>query len=61
MVEKIRNTEGYPTEMPDSNTEFIGQVSPRDPNERWTVDPNPNLPREMTVLQAENEENSDSD
>ena len=28
-VEKIRNTEGYSTDKPDSNTEFIGQVSPR--------------------------------
>ena len=47
--------------MPDSNTEFIGQVSPRDTNERWIADPNPNLPREMTVSQTENEENSESD
>ena len=61
LVEKIRNTEGYSMEMPDSNTEFIGQVLPRDSNERRTADPNPNLPREMTVLQAENEENSESD
>ena len=61
LVEKIRNTEGHSMEMPDSNNEIIGQVSPRDPNERWTADPNPNLPREMTVLQAENGENSESD
>ena len=60
-MDKIRNTEGYSTEIHDSNTEFIGQVLPRNPNERWTEDPNPNLPREMTVLQAENEENSESD
>ena len=61
LVEKIRNTEGYSTEIPESNSDFIGQVLPRNPNERWTVDPNPNLPREMTVLQAENEEDSESD
>ena len=61
LVEKNRNTEGYSTEIPESNTDFIGQVSPRNPNERWTEDSNPNLPREMTVLQAENEENSESD
>ena len=59
--EKIQNTEGYSTEIPESNSDFNGQVSPRNPNERWTADPNPNLPREMTVLQAENEENSESD
>ena len=61
LVEKIRNTEGYSTEIPESNTDFIGQVSPRNPNEKWTEDPNPNHPRKMTVLQAENEENSESD
>ena len=61
LVEKIRNTEGYSTEMPDSNTEFIGQILPRYPNERWTADTNPNLPRELTVIQAENEENSESE
>ena len=61
VVEKIRNTKGYSTEKPESNTEFIEQVSPQDTNERWTADPNPNLPRERTVLQAENEENSESD
>ena len=48
-------------EIPESNTDFTGQVSPRNLNERGTEDPNPNLPREMTVLQAENEENSESD
>ena len=61
LVERIRNTEGYSTEIPESNTDFIGQVSPRNPNGRWTEDPNPNLPREMTVLQAKIEENSESD
>ena len=55
LVEKIWNTEGYSTEIPDTNSEFIRPVSPWDPNERWTADPNTNLPREMTVLQAENE------
>ena len=61
LMEKIQNTEGYSTEIPESISDFIGHVSPRNPNESWTADPNPNLPREMTVLQAENEENSESD
>ena len=61
LVEKNRNAEGYSMAIPDSNTHYIGQVSPRNANERSTEDPNPNLPREMTVLQAENEENSESD
>ena len=60
-MEKIQNTEGYSTEIPKSNTEFIGEVSPRSPNERWTTDPNPNLPKEMPVLQAENQDHSDSE
>ena len=34
-------------------------MSPRNSNERWSVDPNPSLPREMTVLEAE--EKSDSE
>ena len=42
----VEKTEGYSTEIPASNTDFIGQVSPRNPNERWTGDPNPNLPRQ---------------
>ena len=61
IVEKIQNTEGYSTEIPESNTEFIGEVLPRNANERWTTDPNPTLPREMTVLQAENQDQSDSE
>ena len=61
LVEKFRNTEGYSTEIPDSNNDLIGQVLPRNPNKSWTEDPNPNLSREMTVLQAEKEENSESD
>ena len=46
IVEKIQKTEGNSTEIPESNTELIGEVSPRNPNERWTTDPNPNLPRD---------------
>ena len=61
IVEKIQNTEGYSADIPVSDTTFIGEVSPRNPNERWTNDPNPNLPREMTVLEAETQEESDSD
>ena len=29
LVEKIRNTEGFSTENPEFNTDFIGQVLPR--------------------------------
>ena len=61
IVEKIKNTEEYSTEIPESNTELLEEVSPRNPNERWTRDPNPNLPREMTVLQAKNQDQSDSE
>ena len=61
IVEKIQITEGYSTEIPESNTEFIGEVSARNPNERWTTDPNPNLTREMTVLRAENQDQLDSE
>ena len=39
LVRKIRITEGYSTEIHESNTDFIGQVSPRNPNERSTEDP----------------------
>ena len=45
--------------MPISIANFIREVSPRNPNERWSVKPNPILPREMTVLEAE--ERSDSE
>ena len=61
LVEKIRNTEGYSTEIPESNTDFIGQFRHETLTKSGQKDPNPNLPREMTVLQAENEENSESD
>ena len=61
IVEKIQNTNGYSADILESTTAFIGEVSPRNPNERWTTDRNPNLPREMTVLQAENWEQSDSE
>ena len=59
-VEKIQNTEGNSADIPESITAFTGEVSPRNPNERWTTDPNPNLPRKMTVLQAETQKQSDS-
>ena len=42
IVENIKNTEGYSAELPISDTNIIGEVSPRNPNERWSVDPNPN-------------------
>ena len=61
IVEKIQNTEGYAADIPVSDTTFIGEVSPRNPNERWTTDPKPNLPREMTVLEAETQAQSNSD
>ena len=61
IVEKIQNTEGYSADIPVSDTTFKGELLPRNPNERWTIDPNPNLPREMTVLQAETQAQSDSD
>ena len=51
--------QGYSAEMPISDTTFIGEVSPRNPNERWSTDPNPNLPREITVLEAEAQSESD--
>ena len=60
VVEKIQNTEGYLADNPESSTAFIGEVSPRNPNERWITDPNPN-PRETMVLQAETQEQSDSE
>ena len=53
IVEKVRNTEGYSENVHQS----IGETSTRRSTE-WTEDPQ-NLTREMTVLQAENEENSD--
>ena len=60
-MEKVRNTEGYSADMPVSNTEFVGEVSTKNSDESWTEEPQQDLPREMTVLQAENEENSESD
>ena len=55
IVEKVRNTEGYS----ENEQQDIGETSTRSSSE-WTEDPQ-NLPREMTVLQAENEENSDTE
>ena len=61
IVEKIQNTDGYSADIPVLDTKFIGEVSPRNPNEKWTTDHNPNLPKEMTVLEAETQAQSDSD
>ena len=61
IVEKNQNKEGYSANITESNTAFIGEVSPRNPNVRWTTDLHPNLPREMTILQAETQEQSDSE
>ena len=55
IVEKVRNTEGYSENMHQD----IGEASTRSSNE-WIEDPQ-NLTREMTLLQAENEENSETD
>ena len=55
IVEKVRNTEGYSENVHQD----IGETSTRSSTE-WAEDPQ-NLPREMTVLQAENEENSDTE
>ena len=54
IVEKVRKTEGYS----ENERQGFGETSTRSSTE-WTEDPQ-NLPREMTVLQAENEENSDT-
>ena len=53
IVEKVRNTEGYS----ENSNQDIGHA--RSSNE-WPEDPQ-NLPREMTVLQAENADNSDTE
>ena len=53
IVEKVRNTEGYS----ENSNQDIGHA--KSSNE-WPEDPQ-NLPREMTVLQAENAENSDTE
>ena len=55
IVEKVRNTEGYSENVHQD----IGEASTRSSTE-WTEDPQ-NFPREMTVLQAGNEENSDTE
>ena len=54
IVEKVRNTEVYS----DNERQDIAETSTR--NSSWTEDPQ-NLPREMTVLQAEDEGNSDTE
>ena len=54
-VEKVRNTEGYSADMHQD----IGETSIRSSNE-WIED-SQNISREMTVLQAENEENSETE
>ena len=55
IVEKVRNTEGYS----ENERQDIGEICTRNSSD-WTEDYQ-NLPREMTVLQAENEENSDTE
>ena len=55
IVEKVRNIESYS----ENERQDIGETSTRSSTE-WTEDPQ-NLPREMTVLQAENEEKSDTE
>ena len=55
IVEKVRNTVGYS----ENERQDIGEISTKSSSE-WTEDPQ-NLPRDMTVLQAENEENSDTE
>ena len=55
IVEKVRNTEGYS----ENERQDIGETSTTNSSD-WTEDPK-NLLREMTVLQAENEENSDTE
>ena len=55
IAEKVRNTEGYS----ENEQQDIGETSTRSSSE-WTKDPQ-NLPRELNVLQAENEENSDAE
>ena len=55
IVEKDRIIEGYSADMHQD----IEETSIRSSNE-WMED-SQNIPREMTVLQAENEENSETD
>ena len=55
IVEKVRNTEGYS----ENERQDIGENSTRNSSD-WTEDTQ-NLPREMTVLQAEHEENFDTE
>ena len=58
-MQNIQNTQVYSTEIPFSDTTFVGASSPRNPNERWTAYLNPNLPiePEMTVFEAEQSDN----
>ena len=46
IIQNIQKTQGNSIEIPISDTTFIGVASPRNLNERWSVDPNPNLPME---------------
>ena len=54
IIQDVKDTRGFSTEIPVSDTTLIGVASPRNPNERWRVDPKPNLTmeREMTALMA---------
>ena len=55
IVEKVRNIEDYS----ENERQDIGETSTRNSSD-WTEDPQ-NLLREMTVLQVEKEENSDTE
>ena len=50
-MKNIQNTEGFSTKLSISETNFISGAFPRNPNGGWTVNPNPNLPRKMSVLE----------
>ena len=55
IIQDIQDKHGYSTELPVTDTTFIGTASPRNPNELWTVDSHSNFiaEREMTVLEVE--------
>ena len=46
IIQEIQDAYGYSNELAIFDTKFIGTVFSRDPNERLTIDPNPNLPTE---------------
>ena len=55
IVENVQSNHGYSSAIPITDTAFIGTASPRNPNERWSIDLHPNIPmeREMTIHEAE--------